>query len=339
VEILLELGVPIDRPGERGGAPLHHAAWWGHGDVVAALLARGADPVRAADGGATPLAWTAHGSFHCPGPVAGGGTDHLRIAQRLVQAGAEIEPAMVHEAAPELAEWLDVQAAEPDPPDYAELEHAATVAYLESLPGERIEVGDGFAVRSGADSNSENGVVCSALGEDPAQVIAWMGGAPAQWLVSADSRLHDRLVAAGCRPERTAVVMGARVADLRLGEPEGEPADAAEYRTVAEAVDFGEGSIGAQQRLVGRRDGRPVAIASTFTHGGTLVVLELAVLEEYRRQGIGRALLARALQLDVTHVVLGATPDSIPFYRRLGFELRPALKDRVYYLPASPGSP
>ena len=106
VEILLELGVPIGRPGERGGTPLHHAAWWGHGDVVAALLARGADPVREANGGATPLMWTAHGSFHSPGPVAGGGTDHQRIAQRLVQAGAAIEPDMIHEAAPELAEWL-----------------------------------------------------------------------------------------------------------------------------------------------------------------------------------------------------------------------------------------
>ncbi len=113
VEILLELGVPIGRPGERGGTPLHHAAWWGHGDVVAALLARGADPAREADGGATPLMWTAHGSFHSPGPVAGGGTDHQRIAQRLVQAGAEIEPDMIHEAAPELAEWLEVQAQEP----------------------------------------------------------------------------------------------------------------------------------------------------------------------------------------------------------------------------------
>ena len=40
-----------------------------------------------------------------------GGTDHVRIAQRLVQAGAEIEPDMIHEAAPELAEWLEVQAA------------------------------------------------------------------------------------------------------------------------------------------------------------------------------------------------------------------------------------
>ena len=108
----------------------------------------------------------------------------------------------------------------------------------------------------GVDSNSENGVVCSVLDGDPADILAWMGDAPAQWLVGAGSDLHDRLVAAGCRPERTAVLMGARLADLELGAPEGEPADAAEYRAVAAAVDFGEGSVGAQQRFVARRDGR-----------------------------------------------------------------------------------
>ena len=75
-----------------------------------------------------------------------------------MQAGAEIEPDMIHEAAPELAEWLEVQAAS-EPPQYAELEHAAHAAYLAALPGDRIEVGDGFAVRTGAESNSENGVV------------------------------------------------------------------------------------------------------------------------------------------------------------------------------------
>ena len=119
VELLLDLGVPIGRPGQMGGTPLHHGAWWGHGEVVAALLARGADATALAEPGigGTPLGWTAHGSFHSPGPIAGGGTDHVRIAQRLVQAGAEIEPDMLHEAAPELAEWLEVQAAEPDPPD------------------------------------------------------------------------------------------------------------------------------------------------------------------------------------------------------------------------------
>ena len=363
VEILLELGVPIDRRGQMGGTPLHHGAWWGHGAVVDTLLTRGADPTAVAEPGigGTALGWAAHGSFHCPGPIAGGGTDHLGIAQALVAAGAEVEPHMVHSAAGEVAEWLaarlevaaqeaagggagDVRAVADrrrrsgcagggSSPPYAELEFAAHAAYLAQLPGDRIEVGDGFAVRTGVDSNSENGVVCSVLDGDPADILAWMGDAPAQWLVGAGSDLHDRLVAAGCRPERTAVLMGARLADLELGAPEGEPADADEYRSVAAAVDFGEGSVGAQQRFVARRDGRPVGIVSTFTHDDTAVVLDLAVLPDHRRRGIGRALLARALTGAPEHVVLGPTPESIPFYRRLGFELRPALKDRYYYLP------
>jgi ribosomal-protein-alanine N-acetyltransferase len=90
---------------------------------------------------------------------------------------------------------------------------------------------------------------------------------------------------------------------------------------------------------VARRDGRAVGLVSTFVHGDTAVVLELAVLPEHRRHGLGRRLLSRALALDVTYVVLGPTPDTIPFYRGLGFELRPALKDRVYYLPAGTGGP
>ena len=94
-----------------GGTPLHHAAWWGHGDVVALLLERGADPQRRAEPGigGTALGWTAHGSFHSPGPIAGGGTDHRRIAELLVAAGATVEPDMAHAASPELAEWLAEQ--------------------------------------------------------------------------------------------------------------------------------------------------------------------------------------------------------------------------------------
>ena len=115
VELLLELGVPIGRPGQMGGTPLHHAAWWGHDDGVAALLDAGADAGRAASpaSAAPPLGWTATARSTSP---ARRGRRHRprRIAWRLVQAGAEIEPDMIHEAAPEFAAWLEVQAAEPE---------------------------------------------------------------------------------------------------------------------------------------------------------------------------------------------------------------------------------
>ena len=222
VEILLELGVPIGRPGERGGTPLHHAAWWGHGDVVAALLARGADPAREADGGATPLMWTAHGSFHSPGPVAGGGTDHMRIAQRLVQAGAEIEPEMIHEAAPRAGRVARGAGAGAAPLRRARARRARRVSRGAGRRADRGRRRVRGAHRRRLQQRERRRLPMPATVEE---VVAWMGDAPAQWLVAADSDLHDRLVAAGCRPERTAVVMGAPLAALELGEPEGEPAE------------------------------------------------------------------------------------------------------------------
>ena len=44
------------------------------------------------------------------GPVAGGGTDYLRIAERLVTAGATVEPEMADEAGGVLADWLHERA-------------------------------------------------------------------------------------------------------------------------------------------------------------------------------------------------------------------------------------
>ena len=129
-------------------------------------------------------------------------------------------------------------------PGYAELEHAAHAAYLAALRGERIEVGDGFAVRTGAESNSENGVVSDA--GDVEEVVAWMGGARRRSGSSAaGSDLHDRLVAAGCRPERTAVVMGARSPTSSSARRRASRRSRDEYRGRAQAVGFGEGAVGA----------------------------------------------------------------------------------------------
>ena len=284
-------------------------------------------------------------------------------------AGATVEAEMIDAAAAPLAAWLAErsEAAGPDEaareqaaraggaPAVAELEwaaHAAYLAHLSTSPlATRRDAGDGFAVRTGLESNSENGVVCSRLAGDPAEVVAWMGGAPAQWLVGAGTDLGERLTAAGCRPERDAVVMGAPVAALALGEPAGEPAEAAigDWLEVAEAVGFVEpGEAGRRGALLAtlaprvrlylaRRSGRAVGMASAFTHGSTVLVLDLAVLPAERRRGVGRGLLSRAVgdaaAAGAATAVLGPTPESIAFYRALGFTLEPALRDRVFYLP------
>jgi ankyrin repeat protein/ribosomal protein S18 acetylase RimI-like enzyme len=363
-EILLELGVRIDRPGDMGGTPLHHAAWWGHGDVVALLLEHGADPEQRADPGigGTALGWTAHGSFHSPGPVARGGTDHRRIAELLVAAGAKVEPEMMHEAAPELAEWL-AERAEPAVPraaapgGYAELGWTVQAEWLRRLAASsraRVrEVGDGFAVLTGVGSNAHNGVVCSAGVDDAAiaETVGWFRAAsvPAQWLVAAGSELGPRLVAAGCRAERTAVVMGAVIADLPAGAPRPEGveivgADRARWLAVARASRLFEDAereadlldaVPGATRLVALRDGEPVGIAGSVAVGDTLYLQYLAVLEEARGRGIGRSLTAARLRAapGCRRAVLDPAPAAIAFHRRLGFELQPALRDRVYYLP------
>src|SRR4051812_3454222 len=78
----------------------------------------------------------------------------------------------------------------------------------------RRAVGDGFAFRTGLLDNTRNGVVCSRT-EDVEDAIAWLGGAPAQWLIGANSALGPSLERAGCRPERAAVFMAREAAAPR----------------------------------------------------------------------------------------------------------------------------
>ncbi len=79
--------------GHVGGGPpgtlLHHASWVGNPAIVERLLARGADPV--APSGAefdTPVAWAVLGSQYHASP----GRDYVAVVQRLLAAGAQLEP-------------------------------------------------------------------------------------------------------------------------------------------------------------------------------------------------------------------------------------------------------
>jgi ankyrin repeat protein/GNAT superfamily N-acetyltransferase len=301
VELLLDLGVAVDARGRGGGTALEVAADDG---VAAVLVARGADPAKRA-------------------PVE-------------AHRGGE--------------------------PPYAELEWATSAAYLRYLATSPLAqtraCGDGFAVITGVDDNTENGVVCSRLDGAVEEVVGWIGGVPAQWL-TADGALRDRLVAAGASPERTAVVMGAELALIAdVAAPPGvsiEPVRALEEwmavagetaldagreereRRAAIIASLGLGADAPLQLRLARRAGRAIGIASFFVHGETVLGQHLGVLAAERRAGVGRALvLACARDARVAgarYAVLGPTPETIGFHRLLGAGLRPALRDRAFYLP------
>lgn len=78
VRRLLDLGLGVDSPDSQGCTALLRAAGGGHRAVVDLLLARGADPGRAAHSGATPLS-------------AAVSMRHAEIVDRLVAAGASLE--------------------------------------------------------------------------------------------------------------------------------------------------------------------------------------------------------------------------------------------------------
>jgi ribosomal protein S18 acetylase RimI-like enzyme len=221
---------------------------------------------------------------------------------------------------------------ERSPLDFAELSWQAEVAYLRLLAAspnaQTRPVGDGFAVRTSAESNTENGVVCDHATEDEvAEAIAWLDGAPAQWFIGRASTLGPRLVAAGATPERTAVVMG-RPLDAPPPPP---PHDV----TVRPDRD----TLGAEpvRHEVALRDGEPVGTARWMLHEDVAYGLDLEVQPTLRRQGIGGALLLHGLReayaAGARAAVLGPTPDTIAFYRLFGFELRPYLRERSFYLP------
>jgi ankyrin repeat protein len=106
---LLELGVPIDAPGQEGGTALHYAAWWAEPDTVALLLARGA-PLEHETGSnwapGTPLGWAVNGSAESP-VAAERAERYVRVAELLVEAGARIDPGWVDAASDGVAMVLE----------------------------------------------------------------------------------------------------------------------------------------------------------------------------------------------------------------------------------------
>ena len=91
----------------------------------------------------------------------------------------------------------------------------------------------------------------------------------------------------------------------------------------AERYAFYAEHLGAFRHYIGYADGRAVATTSLFFGGGTAGIYNVYTAPAMRSRGFGAALTRAAVSdaCDLGHrlVVLQATQDSAPLYRRLGF--------------------
>jgi GNAT superfamily N-acetyltransferase len=248
-------------------------------------------------------------------------------------------------------------------------EHLATAPVAETLRRPGL-----LAVATTVASNTENGVVCSALEQSSVdgaieEVLGWFRarGVPASWLCDEavePADLRERLVRHGCRPERGAVDMGARLVaseDERVGRPPdvaiarvGDARRLDEWLEVASACELtaDDDDRRARRRLylslglerdrplrhyVASRGRTPVGLASLFLAGATAVLEHVAVVPAERRRGIGRALararLVVARRAGCRYAVLAPSPEGAELYRSLGFTIAPTPPDRWFYLP------
>jgi len=238
---------------------------------------------------------------------------------------------------------------------------AEYLAHLRSAPSADVREENGvYAVRTGAASNTENGVVGDNA--TPArELIAWFGErrAPASWLCR-DGTSRDALVAAGCRAERDSWEMRARIAGLDLRPPSAGVERARSEEDIAAWFDlagsngwfddpserepferlYRELALREEPRValyLARAGGAPVGFASAFYGETTVLLTQIVVLDAAQRRGIGTALahvrLLEAQARGCELAVLAPAPDGVPFYRALGFELHRSPPDRWYYLP------
>ena len=389
VYTLLELGLPANTrdPGS-GGTALHVAARLGWLDVVGVLVGWVPLDRQARDAvGANALDACIEGSARAPSEVEPAGGDHFLVAEVLAANGLRPTPGAVGHMSEKLAGWLGQLPAKPAGPEQLgeELDERAWAAdvalfdYVSRSPlAERRDFGEGFAFRTGLFDNTRNGVVygrlpVDAVDERIGELLAWLGeyNAPAQWMVSQQTQpvdLREHLERAGCRPERSAVYMAARLSNRDLSDrrlPEG-----VEIALVCDRNELAEAGAGAdtldddpEQRErelalltslgladerplrhhAARLRGRPVGIASTFLESSTLSLVELAVAATERRRGIGRALILHTLREGIaagcTLALLSATRATTPFYEKLGFRLGRLPPDRAFYTPVRSPAP
>jgi GNAT superfamily N-acetyltransferase len=259
--------------------------------------------------------------------------------------------------------------------DISELALRAQVAWFRVLAAAgfpQISAGDGFAVSTGLDSNTDNGaVVTPSVADRPDELtvlLAWLRekALPASVLVTgplepdAVARLTDRGLhadATGNDMGRSLVGFGPVAAgptDPRWTISEVTDADALRqnHRVYAEDGWWDEsGELDHRVEIAARLGfgpGRPirhwtayhqevpVGAATSFGFGDAVLLVHCCVAARWRRHGIGTALtrvrLAAAARQGAVQAVLFPSPDGYHLHHSLGFDLAPVRPDRWFYL-------
>jgi GNAT superfamily N-acetyltransferase len=218
---------------------------------------------------------------------------------------------------------------------------AEYLAYLRRA-GETREVDGAFAVKTGAGSNTENGVVAHGPVADVEELVAWFADAPASWLDLGGAN-HDALVAIGARPENNGREIAARLADVALAAPAG--VDVREVDELDEWFDLAGEDFATLRPLYERLLGPQfrlyvapgVGFAAAFYGETTALFTHVGVMEHARRRGVATALTAARLrdarEQGCEYVVLGPSPDGAKLYASFGLEPRREPRNRWYYLP------
>lgn len=249
--------------------------------------------------------------------------------------------------------------------DRATASAAARLERFGRAPSSTTRAGEGWvAVATGVWSNDMNGVVSrpGAVVDDAtvAGLLAWFAddGLPASWILTgADPALDERLVAHGARSDDDG-----RWAGGPLTPVEPEPVDGVDVRpvvdgdgldawlTVAAACEWldgdgprrralyvGLGLDGPLRHWVAWAGDRPVGMASSFVDGDVLDLCNLAVLPDWRRRGIGRALTRHrgvdAAGRGATTVVAALSPEGWALHETLGLRTVPVVPGRWFHLP------
>lgn len=244
------------------------------------------------------------------------------------------------------------------------------LAYLGTSPLAESQIGAELAwVITGVADNTYNGVISAHLpnGKVDSTLDAMLAhftgrNLPALWLVADRDRPDDlraRLAQRGCRQLSPGVCM---VADLQATKRDFPAVDGLTVMRVANeadldawlrvwALDNEDDTVEVRQRLyvslglgtdrplwhyVAWLEGEPVGIAQVFFGRQAASLLNVRTLPSLRRRGIGSALALHAMEHAHAHgfrvIALAPSPDGVPLYRQLGFELLPAAGD-AFVLP------